>query len=348
VTSDATGGASTTGSGGAGGQGGQHAGSGGAGGGASSSSSSSSSASGAGGGASQEDCTNGIDDDGDSLVDCVDPDCTALYACVPAAPNNFQGFAYLRQTGSPGAKSPCDGGGAPAVYYQGPAAPKCSTCGCDLAPGTTCAQATLECWSDAGCLTSNVQVSFNNGCAPVSMALAGACQITELPAPAPNAGCTVAADSQLLNKEQMWNSEVHACTVQAHDGGCDAGMVCAPRPAADYLPSACVYQDGDTACGGVFSKKVLVYAGGDDSRSCGGCSCDPKGIVCEGGGYMLTSDQSCINKAGAIGQLCTPLGLSKGIKAQPVAAKLSAQACQGGIAQGSVAPKDPRTFCCMP
>ena len=30
-----------------------------------------------------EDCTNGIDDDGDGLVDCNDPDCAAYPGCLP-------------------------------------------------------------------------------------------------------------------------------------------------------------------------------------------------------------------------------------------------------------------------
>jgi len=33
---------------------------------------------------SVEQCTNGTDDDGDSLVDCADPDCSGAFVCLPA------------------------------------------------------------------------------------------------------------------------------------------------------------------------------------------------------------------------------------------------------------------------
>src|SRR6185436_995373 len=37
-----------------------------------------------------EDCENGVDDDGDGLVDCADPDCAKLgYQCVAAVPSGW-------------------------------------------------------------------------------------------------------------------------------------------------------------------------------------------------------------------------------------------------------------------
>lgn len=41
-----------------------------------------------GGGGAVENCTNGVDDDGDGLVDCEDPECAGNPACVPAAPGD--------------------------------------------------------------------------------------------------------------------------------------------------------------------------------------------------------------------------------------------------------------------
>jgi hypothetical protein len=38
-----------------------------------------------GGGGGAEDCTNGVDDDGDGAIDCDDTDCGA-YQCAPSAP----------------------------------------------------------------------------------------------------------------------------------------------------------------------------------------------------------------------------------------------------------------------
>src|SRR5207253_611948 len=40
---------------------------------------------GTGGAAVEQDCTNGLDDDGDGSTDCEDPDCSD-FSCVPAPP----------------------------------------------------------------------------------------------------------------------------------------------------------------------------------------------------------------------------------------------------------------------
>lgn len=41
-----------------------------------------------GGGGAVENCTNGVDDDGDGLVDCEDPECAGNPACIPAVPGD--------------------------------------------------------------------------------------------------------------------------------------------------------------------------------------------------------------------------------------------------------------------
>ena len=41
-----------------------------------------------GGGGAVENCTNGVDDDGDGLIDCEDPDCAASPGCVPPPPGD--------------------------------------------------------------------------------------------------------------------------------------------------------------------------------------------------------------------------------------------------------------------
>jgi hypothetical protein len=53
-----------------------------------------------GGGGAVENCTNGVDDDGDGLIDCEDPDCAADPACIPAASGDECGSASVAVFGS--------------------------------------------------------------------------------------------------------------------------------------------------------------------------------------------------------------------------------------------------------
>ena len=46
----------------------------------------------------QENCTNGIDDDGDGLIDCVDPDCESCFANNPVYACNDLIYYYLPPT----------------------------------------------------------------------------------------------------------------------------------------------------------------------------------------------------------------------------------------------------------
>ncbi|MBI5479962.1 MAG: hypothetical protein HY906_13940, partial [Deltaproteobacteria bacterium] len=48
-----------------------------------------------------EDCMNGIDDNGDGLVDCDDPQCQAAYQCVPVAPDGWAEVGWVDPDGFP-------------------------------------------------------------------------------------------------------------------------------------------------------------------------------------------------------------------------------------------------------
>ncbi|MGE4614468.1 MAG: hypothetical protein AAEJ46_09040, partial [Planctomycetota bacterium] len=53
-----------------------------------------------GGGGAVENCTNGVDDDGDGLIDCADPDCATDPACIPAASGDECASASVAVFGS--------------------------------------------------------------------------------------------------------------------------------------------------------------------------------------------------------------------------------------------------------
>src|SRR5689334_5880623 len=63
-----------------------------------------------------EDCTNGVDDNDDGLIDCADPGCSG-YACVSVIPMGWQGYVALYD--GPAAKDPGCGGDFPRSVFTG-------------------------------------------------------------------------------------------------------------------------------------------------------------------------------------------------------------------------------------
>jgi hypothetical protein len=96
-----------------------------------SSSSGAATASSSGGGSTgPEDCLDGVDDDGDSQVDCEDSDCAA-FECVPELPPGWEGYFRVHDAAYPNpAPSACPDASAPTSYVSGPATAQCDTCAC--------------------------------------------------------------------------------------------------------------------------------------------------------------------------------------------------------------------------
>src|SRR5262245_45608356 len=89
------------------------------------------------GAAGREDCLNGVDDDGNGLVDCAYPACGAAgFACAPAPPDGWSLVAMYRyEYKRAPSTAPC---AAPSRHLTGLAAPiapaECGACMCNLAP----------------------------------------------------------------------------------------------------------------------------------------------------------------------------------------------------------------------
>lgn len=219
--------------------------------GASSSSSASSSAvassSSSSTGGPTEDCTNGVDDDGDGLVDCEDPDCKAAYHGLP-----FFGFDY----------GELDAQSCPSGALTGTTCGDCSKCtpqagGCvadvlvfkDMKCGMKIYEQSLT-----GCQAPNlmsggpqnlryeVQVATDPNQKPSCMAGAST--------PTPASFCPVPVGAKY--------------TVKGKD------VVCAP------LAVDCVRVPAPMACPKAFQAKVVPV-----SASCA-CGCTPTGQQCNG------------------------------------------------------------------
>ena len=97
--------------------------------------------------AGREDCTNGVDDNGDGEIDCADPQCTPDYECVPTVPTDWTGYFRVNTAANPSAHVPCPDGGAPTTTFESPAgAAQCTACTCDSLTGATCDPPPLRCF----------------------------------------------------------------------------------------------------------------------------------------------------------------------------------------------------------
>lgn len=135
--------------------------------------------SGAGGGSGGEDCTNGIDDDGDNLADCADPKCmhhgcssfeSNMVCCALSAANGCVDLSKDGNCGGCGISCP-SGNCEMTVLDDGLFAGACNCAGGKACPGTA---------DDAGLVVDQVcdanthacACNANGGCAP-----GGACSM---------------------------------------------------------------------------------------------------------------------------------------------------------------------------
>jgi len=227
--------------------------------------------------AAKENCTNGVDDNCNGLVDCADPACTqAGFACTAAAIPPGWSFVAYSATKRPVCPT---GFGTESAIISSPAgtADSCS-CSCSGSSATCGGTASYNGYPNA-CTTgaTGVNLSISNGTcqgvatsitsgdyyqlyyASTAVAQPGTCagtgKITSAPAPTFDAGATCAAPAEL-------------------GAGCSSG-VCAPPTGAAF--AACVSHPGDVACPTFgFTNKTLVSTGAPgwvDKRTCGACPC---------------------------------------------------------------------------
>jgi hypothetical protein len=231
-----------------------------------------------------EDCMNGVDDDGNGLIDCADPACTAGFMCVPQVPSGFTGPVEVYD--GPNNIVICD----PLYttdYFMGYATPQCdfscSPCACGTPAGVTCGSPGFSYTTDMLTLCPRPQ--------PVPFGLCNNNVDTKIVKFATSAGaagggnCVTGGGAANLSPIS-WNTG-HFCGAEAKGGqGCDKGYVCWPRPQQPFLRQACVFGNGDLTCPstGGYPVKRSYYDTQDvkDLRRCAStCGCgSPSGVSC--------------------------------------------------------------------
>jgi hypothetical protein len=216
----------------------------------------------------ESDCLDGLDNNGDGLIDCADPTCTQV-ECVPTT---------VTPVGT--VQTACDVGVTGTHINQGFNAP--STChGCGCTTSGSCAFSIYGDQSGAGCFGGSKTLfgTFSSGttCATLS----GGNQYYSVQAvPSPSATCsnqqTGVPDSASYATTKNFCPSAKSPAAAA----CPAAQVCVPKPATG---SVCTLVAGST-CPSVYPTNSGTWYGDGTSSDNRSCTCS---------GCAVTSNGSC-------------------------------------------------------
>jgi len=353
------------------------------GGGGATSSSSSSGNGGTGGVLGPEDCTNGIDDNGDGMPDCKDPQCTAAYKCVSAVPAGWTGYFSLYD-GAVANDPECDATGdyptSSSPGQSGLVAPPatCSMCACSSPTGEVCNGPTTVEIDDVACgglinceasLTLNAADGSCNGTQLLSNpSTCGAnsgmfcdmgtqqCNLsasTAEPTVAP--GSCTASGGTVTKQPPTFSGFGRSCGGVLTTGkGCNGTQVCLPKPDPIYASGICVSKVGANMCPAAtqFTEQHIFYTSVSDTRDCTGCSCSSSSGATCAANVTLYSATNCTSQvasfaAGSCANIANPV---IGGKKVTVTSQPSGGSCtkSGGQPTGMATPNGPTTYCCVP
>ncbi len=266
---------------------------------------------GGGGGGSRENCTNGVDDDFDTKIDCADPDCSPAFTCVPELPAGWDGPIALSQAKAGAAPPRCDAaiGYQPVTKYEGGLKLNlnagelgCPNCSCALDPKSAQCIGKVEYRRNSCTEVNSLPLEVGAACAPMPITTsqiggpptvaqlvstyvkgAGSCQVTEIKGPNPQA-------PSFTDQARLCKAPLPA------GGGCERAFACGAVPKPPFLEELCIVKVGEQACPLGFGDKHLTYSGLADQRSCQACSCSrtsPAALSCSGQIQEYSSAVSC-------------------------------------------------------
>ncbi|MFO0548249.1 MAG: hypothetical protein U0271_07675 [Polyangiaceae bacterium] len=296
-----------------------------------------------------EDCSNGVDDNDDDLVDCADNRGCSGYQCLSTA--GFEDWEGPFQRLSPdenGDFRPC----APSfpsrleTSLRVVGAPCTCTCGDDAAGGTCTAAVDFFDNADCGGLLGTANASTS--CAPLAAGLSGASSA------AAHSVVTGGSCSRSIESGPSDGDPEIALCKGTFGAGCelagDAGGCARPGSKSEPL---CMMHAGEVACpaSAVFSSRQVVYDADAtrptcDLAACGTCSATNG--VCAGAVDLLSAcagavvdtlalDAGCVNVSPS-----TAVALSPGAILDQGACSPSAPTPIGALSGGTTA-----TLCCM-
>jgi hypothetical protein len=316
----------------------------------------------AGGSGVTERCDDRTDNDIDELVDCADPDCSAIATCVGEVPWGWSGPFWLsaRAWSDPLPPAPHCAAGAER-YFGGPAGSAvCSPCECGPMTGSWCEQASFRCrlgGSTCGgaydytgefvgnCLDFFAPLNGDIACTTgPTNGVAGACQPSEA----------------TFDNQAPFQRVLDLCPASVDLAGCVQGTLCAATPAQGWSEYLCIRRAGGEACPPSWPTPFDAYGKGVDSRGCTACDCQTLQVapVCSQDVYYLVQAEGCVDFGpfpSFSGGNCVSYHLSStylerwSFLREPGSLQ-SEGACMptGGQPVGAVSVEDPVTICCMP
>jgi len=307
--------------------------------------------------ANAENCTNGVDDNCNGLIDCQDPACgTPSCRCVDPAPLTWSGPRELWE--GTGSAPTCTGGfGSPVIDGHGSLVdPGCSACQCGAPAGAQCglqvyANDSNGCGGSpcGGGILTNGKCTSTQGCPTGS----GNYHLN-IGSPAANGGSCSASGGTL--QTPWWGSEARSCApaYALERGSCGAGKVSISVPASPFEAKACIAWNGAVLCpSGAYSVQKVYSAGYAGSRSCLACACGaPGGVACSPGTVGVYSDAACsasqLQGSESTGQSCTGRYTFSSLELTGSTPSGGSCTASGGQEVGALIPTGATTFCCMP
>jgi hypothetical protein len=140
-------------------------------------------------------------------------------------------------------------------------------------------------------------------------------------------------------------------TTQLTCGGAAGASACSGGtcyPSGGELGPICISAVGDVACPSGFPQQALYFQNIADDRSCSACNCAPQGQACQV--VLEVSSVGTFEATMNGGDECLQLSSSDGDCVSVLSSNVLQQgtcSAVGGVLQGSTAPADPITVCCM-
>jgi hypothetical protein len=304
-----------------------------------------------------ESCMNGVDDNGDGLIDCNDPQCQATHTCVEALPSGWTGLGWF----DPDATPACSPGLTAQNLYLGMTAPpitcpcECGAAGAHCAIDLTCSPGGADCsgspWTTTVATCGSVYMTAGvSGCRATEPHIMGACP---------------GVNGTPVRPPVTWTTTGRACMAGA-GGLCPAAdRACVPRPPTGAI-GPCIGKMGDSPCpiGSGYVNRHVKYVGeAVDSRTCtpcdacrveGACSCtsglEPCGVAVYGASTCAASSQLV---SASPSEACSALAFSNSVNASAqvvgVIGPTGVTCSPPGPAapSGSISPGPKVTVCCV-
>lgn len=291
----------------------------------------------------REDCSDGIDNDGDCLVDCDDSECAGGELCrsIPG----LLGYGEFTR-GTPGGCPPGKTLHGPTTVYDKIDTSQQACSGCACGPITACTSE-LRLYGNDSCDSTQLIApavslpAMMMNCVTLSAMHGGAkSAIVDPPRP------VCQPDGTNARPNAAWSQTARLCVDQNAQKDCTTPS-CILRQLRNVR--ACLATTEST-CPAPFSHREIWHRTYTDPRACL-CTCRADVTACEGTA-TLVDGMDCMsnNKQRLIAGTCN--SLPQNFKPQRVHNTIgpkSGQVCTPtGMAQGTATLSDPVTICCLP